>query len=200
MFGQETVSGVKLEEQETFANRLRRQKKDSSQRIQELEEELEGEYLVRQKSDRLKCDLQRELAETTERLEEQAGATQAQVEVNKKRELEVVKLRRELEELNINQENTLVVLRMENNNTVTGLSDELDKLRMAKSQLDKECAEIRNQLENINSVLDVERKRRLDQERSIKTVDIEMSELQKKCDDQMRQVCFHLLCTNLQEN
>ena len=48
-------------------------------------------------SDRSRSELQRELEEISERLEEQGGATAAQIEANKKREAELAKLRRDQE-------------------------------------------------------------------------------------------------------
>lgn len=65
--------------------------------IAELEEDLEHERQSRNKADRTKADLQRELDELTERLDEQGGATAAQLELNKKREAEMAKLKRDLE-------------------------------------------------------------------------------------------------------
>ena len=58
-------------------------------RVEEWEEELEAERQARAKSERQKSDLVRELEELTDRLEEASGATAAQMELNKKREIEV---------------------------------------------------------------------------------------------------------------
>lgn len=68
-------------------------------RIVELEEELDSERQSRSKSDRTRSEVQRELEELSERLDEAGGATAAQIEVNKKREAELSKLRRDLEVL-----------------------------------------------------------------------------------------------------
>lgn len=69
--------------------------------ISELEEDLEQERQSRSKSDRTRSELQRELEELSERLDEQGGATAAQIELNKKREAEMAKLKRDLEVLSI---------------------------------------------------------------------------------------------------
>lgn len=66
-----------------------------------MEEELEAERQSRSKSDRTRSEIQRELEELSERLDEAGGATAAQIEVNKKREAELSKLRRDLEVENI---------------------------------------------------------------------------------------------------
>lgn len=58
---------------------------------------MEQERQSRSKLDRAKSDLQRELDEIMQRLDEQGGATAAQIELNKKREAEMAKLKRDLE-------------------------------------------------------------------------------------------------------
>lgn len=58
---------------------------------------MEAERQSRSKSDRTRSEIQRELEELSERLDEAGGATAAQIEVNKKREAELSKLRRDLE-------------------------------------------------------------------------------------------------------
>ena len=47
----------------------------------------------------------------TERIEEASGATAAQMELNKKREAEVLRMRKDLEEINIQQEATVLSLK-----------------------------------------------------------------------------------------
>ncbi|GLD70093.1 myosin-6-like protein [Lates japonicus] len=67
-------------------------------RIEELEEEIEAERSARAKVEKQRADLSRELEEISERLEEAGGAIASQIEMNKKREAEFQKLRRDLEE------------------------------------------------------------------------------------------------------
>ena len=56
------------------------------------------------RSEKTRADLSRELEELAERLEEAAGNTQAQIEISKRREAEMAKVRRELEEATLNHE------------------------------------------------------------------------------------------------
>merc|ERR1712203_1086865 len=76
------------------------------------EEELEAERQARAKAERQRSDLARELESLGERLNEAGGATIAQIEFNKKREAEVGKLRKDLEEARIQHESTLMNLRV----------------------------------------------------------------------------------------
>lgn len=61
----------------------------------------------------------------SERLDEAGGATAAQIEVNKKREAELSKLRRDLEENNLNHETQLGALRKKHSDAVAELSDQV---------------------------------------------------------------------------
>lgn len=76
----------------------------------------------------------RELEELGERLEEAGGATAAQIELNKKREAELSKLRRDLEESNIQHESILANLRKKHNDAVAEMSEQIDQLNKMKAK------------------------------------------------------------------
>merc|ERR1711971_755242 len=69
--------------------------KEVQGRVESMEEELEAERQARAKAERQRSDLAREIDQLGERLDEASGATTAQVELNKKRESEVNKLRKD---------------------------------------------------------------------------------------------------------
>jgi len=81
-----------------------------------------------------KADLQRELEELSERLEEAGGSTAAQIEINKKREAELAKLRRDLDESSLQHESNLNVLRKKHNDAVAEMGDQLDQLSKQKAK------------------------------------------------------------------
>merc|ERR1712212_589696 len=74
------------------------------------------------------------------RLEEAGSNTATQVEMGKKREAELARLKGELEELNIAQEGTLAALRMKHNNTMADLGEQIDNLNGAKVKTEKDKA------------------------------------------------------------
>ena len=91
--------GSKLEDEQGGVVRLQKTIKEYQQRIEELEEELEAERQSRSTAERQRSDLSRELEDLGDRLDEAGGATAAQIELNKKRESELLKLRKDLEEV-----------------------------------------------------------------------------------------------------
>merc|ERR1712223_2285870 len=84
---------TKLEDEQNLVSKVQKSIKDVQSRVEESEEELEAERQARAKAERQRSDLARELESLGERLNEAGGATHAQVELNKKREAEVQKLR-----------------------------------------------------------------------------------------------------------
>ena len=67
-------------------------------------------------------------------MEEAGGATSAQIELNKKREAELSKLRRDLEEANIQHESSLASLRKKHNDAVAEMGEQIDTLNKLKAR------------------------------------------------------------------
>lgn len=83
----------------------------------------------------LKKELQEELKELSEQLEKACGTTSAQIEVNKMREAELTKMRRDLEENKQNHETELNTLRMKHKDAVAHLTDRLEQMRQIKVRI-----------------------------------------------------------------
>merc|ERR1711902_469071 len=84
--------------------------------------------------------LKKDIEDIGSRLEEAGSNTATQVELNKKREGELARLKAELEELNIAQEGTLAALRMKHNNTMADLGEQIDSLNANKVKSEKDKA------------------------------------------------------------
>ncbi|EGV98626.1 Myosin-4 [Cricetulus griseus] len=122
-------------------------------RIEELEEEIEAERASRAKAEKQRSDLSRELEEISERLEEAGGATSAQIEMNKKREAEFQKMRRDLEEATLQHEATAAALRKKHADSVAELGEQIDNLQRVKQKLEKEKSEFSRQLDEKDAMV-----------------------------------------------
>merc|ERR1712241_74943 len=138
------ISGLsaKLEDEQGIVAKLQKGIKEHQGRVEELEEELEAERQARSKAERQRSDLARELEELGERLDEAGGATLAQVELNKKREAEIGKLRKDLEEAHIQQESTMTNLKRKHQDAVSEMSEQIDQLSKMKSKIEKDKSHI----------------------------------------------------------
>merc|ERR1712048_1454402 len=126
---------TKLEDEQNLVGKLQKQIKELQGRIEANEEELEAERQARSKAEKQKSTLARDLDDLTERLEEAGGATSAQIELNKKREAEIGKLRRDLEEAAIQHDATLASLKKKHLDAVGEMSEQIDQLNKMKTKI-----------------------------------------------------------------
>merc|ERR1711994_385827 len=135
---------AKIDDEATLAAKYAKQAKELMARIEELDEELNVERGNRAKAEKSRTMLKKDIEDISSRLEEAGSNTATQVELNKKREGELARLKAELEELNIAQEGTLAALRMKHNNTMADLGEQIDSLNgsKVKSETDKAGLEL----------------------------------------------------------
>uniref|UniRef100_A0A8C6KJX1 Myosin, heavy chain 6, cardiac muscle, alpha n=1 Tax=Nothobranchius furzeri TaxID=105023 RepID=A0A8C6KJX1_NOTFU len=161
-------------------------KKKDFEISQELEEELDAERATRAKVEKQRSDLSRELEDISERLEEAGGATSAQVELNKKRDAEFQKLRRELEESTLQHEATAASLRKKHADTVAELGEQIDNLQRVKQKLEKEKTELKLELDDLSSNLESVVKAKCNIEKMCRTMEDSMNEYKSKYEETQR--------------
>ncbi|CAF2365471.1 unnamed protein product [Rotaria sp. Silwood2] len=180
--------GSRLEDEQGQASSLGKKIKELQARVEELEEELENERQSRTKTEKQRADLARELDEVHDRLEEAGGATSTQVEMNKKRESELAKLRRDLEEANLQHEATAAQLRKKHQDAVNEMGEQIDQLQKLKNKLEKEKQNIKSELDDLRAQLDHAQKGRAAAEKLSKQLEQQLSEIQVKLDDSFKQI------------
>merc|ERR1712053_10649 len=118
----------KLDDEQALVAKVQKSIKEIQARVESMEEELEAERQGRAKAERQRSDLSRELENLNERLAEASGATSAQIELNKKREAEVTKIRRDLEETQIQQEATIASLKKKQQDANAEMQEQIEQL------------------------------------------------------------------------
>ncbi|CAN9505982.1 unnamed protein product [Ophioblennius macclurei] len=178
----------KIADEQAINNQLQKKMKELHARIEELEEEVEAERAVRAKIEKQRSDLAREIEETSERLEEAGGATAAQIEMNKKREAEFLKLRRDLEESTLHHEATAAALRKKQADSMAELSEQIDNLQRVKQKLEKEKSELKMEIDDLASNMENVAKAKVHLEKTCRSLEDQLMELKTKNDEQMRQI------------
>merc|ERR1712240_330908 len=145
---------AKIEDEGTLGNKYNKQVKELASRIEELDEELHIERQNRAKAEKNRTSLSRDIADLGGRLEEAGSNTSTQIELNKKREAELLKLKGELEEANIAHEGTLAALRQKHNNTMAELGEQIDSLNKMKGKAEKDKAGMERDLQEARAGLD----------------------------------------------
>jgi hypothetical protein len=75
------------------------------------------------------------LEELNAKLEEAGGVSAAQAEITKKREAELVKLKRDLEDANLQHETNAQQLKQKSQTALAELVEQIDQLQKAKNKL-----------------------------------------------------------------
>ncbi|KAF1609907.1 Myosin-1B, partial [Eudyptes chrysolophus] len=157
-------------------------------RIEELEEEIEAERTSRAKAEKHRADLSRELEEISERLEEAGGATAAQIEMNKKREAEFQKMRRDLEEATLQHEATAAALRKKHADSTAELGEQIDNLQRVKQKLEKEKSELKMEIDDLASNMESVSKAKANLEKMCRSLEDQLSEIKTKEEEQQRTI------------
>ncbi|XP_075181073.1 uncharacterized protein LOC142251908 [Anomaloglossus baeobatrachus] len=176
----------KIEDEQSLGSQLQKKIKELQARIEELEEEIEAERAARAKVEKQRSDLSRELEEISERLEEAGGATSAQVELNKKREAEFQKMRRDLEESTLQHEATSAALRKKHADSVAELGEQIDNLQRVKQKLEKEKSELKMEIDDLASNLENVSKSKANLEKVSRVLEDQLSEIKTKDDEHQR--------------
>ena len=173
----------KLDDEQGGVGRTQRSIKELQGRVEEMEEELEAERQSRSKADRQKADLSREYDELTERLDESCVTTAAQIELNKKRESEIMKMRKDLEECNIQQESTLLSLRKKHQDAVAEMSEQCEQLNKIKAKMEKDKVAVKMQLDDSKAATDHVTHEKAVAEKNLKALHSQLQSFMKKIEE-----------------
>ncbi|CAF0997372.1 unnamed protein product [Adineta steineri] len=178
----------RLEDEQGQATGLGKKIKELQSRIEELEEEVENERQSRTKTEKQRADLAREIDEMNDRLQEAGGATSSQVEMNKKRESELQKLRRDLEEANLQHEATAAQLRKKHQDAVTEMGEQIDQLQKLKIKLEKEKQTIKSETGDLRTQVEHLQKGKVAAEKLSKQLEQQLNDIQVKLEDHVKQI------------
>ena len=118
--------GSKLSEEQSLVAQGQRQVAELGRRVEELEEEGEVERSGRMRAERERCRLEQELAEAEERLEEASLAASLHVEVARKRESELARMRKELEDSKLNLDGQLSAKKKKHLEEVAEMNEQVE--------------------------------------------------------------------------
>merc|ERR1719310_1893732 len=145
---------AKLDDEQSLVAKAQKNIKELQARVEGGEEELEAERQARSKAERQRSDLAREIEQLGDRYDQASGATVAQVELNKKREAEIVKLRKDVEEANIANESVLSNLKRKQGDATLEMTEQIDALQKMKSKIDKDKTMIMAEISDARAALD----------------------------------------------
>merc|ERR1712098_451867 len=173
---------AKLDDEQSLVAKAQKNIKELQGRVEATEEELEAERQARAQAERQRSDLSREIDQLGVRLDEAGGATVAQVELNKKREAEIVKLRKDVEEANISAESILSNLKRKQGDAVLEMTEQIDALQKMKAKIDKDKQVIMAEIADARAATDEVVRAQASQDKSNKALLDQLNATNKKVD------------------
>merc|ERR1719436_2197868 len=177
---------AKIEDEATLGSKYGKQVKELQGRLKELDEELAIERANRAKAEKSRAILKKDIEDLSSRLEEAGANTATQVELNKKREGELARLKGELEEMNIAHEGTLAALRQKHNNTMAELGEQIDNLNSNKIKAEKDKAGMERDLQEARSSLEDAVREKAELDKNGKLLQASIVDTNQKLDEMAR--------------
>merc|ERR1719158_1910291 len=174
---------AKIEDEGTLGNKYQKQIKELQSRLEEVDEELQIERSYRAKAEKSRSILKKDIEDIAARLEEAGANTSTQVELNKKREAELARIKAELDELNISHEGLLAGMRLKHNNTMSDMGEQIDSLNNSKLKAEKDKAGMERDLADSRANLEEAVKSRAELERTGKLMHASIVDSNQKLDE-----------------
>merc|ERR1712128_422299 len=173
----------KLDDEQSLVGKVQKGIKELQGRIEQMEEELEAERQARAKAERQRSDLAREMESLGERLNEASGTTAAQIELNKKRESEVTKMRKDLEEANIQRDATITSLKRKQQDAIAEMSEQIDQLAKMKAKIEKDKSQIMIEIQDVRAATDEVGRSKASAEKSFRNLSGALHDQAKKVEE-----------------
>jgi len=125
------------------------------ERIRILEEDLESEQGLRRRVEREKHELQGQIIVISERLTEAEGGAESQLDINRKREAEMAKLRKLLEEVHTESEQQIHILRKKHQEAMMELQEQITEMSRSKEKVTKENSQFKVHISELVAQIEI---------------------------------------------
>ena len=105
------------------------------------------------------------------------------MELNKKREAELIKLRRDLEEANIQQDAIIVSLKKKQQDANAEMQEQIDQLNKMKAKIEKDKTAIMHEIADARAATDEVARSKASSEKSLRNLQNTLNELGKKTEE-----------------
>lgn len=157
-------------------------------KIRLLQEDLEFERELRQKIEREKSELTVQLFSVSDRLEEAEGSSETNVELNRRRDAELAKLRKLLEDVHLESEETAHHLRKKHQEAIAEMQDQVDITNKAKAKMEKEKQKIQAEVFELLAQVESAHKEKLTAHKTVEKLEITIHELNIRIEELSRTV------------
>jgi len=157
-------------------------------KIRLLQEDLEYERDLRQRVEREKADFSVQVIQLSERIEEVEAGADGQIEINRKRDAELAKLRKLLEDVHMEAEQTQHMLKKKHQEAVVDFQDQIDIITKSKTKVEKEKSKFQTEVYELTDQLEKATLEAANHNKNVKSLNILIQELNLKIEEYNRTI------------
>jgi len=157
-------------------------------KIRLLQEDIEYERELRQRVEREKADFSVQVIQLQERIEEVEAGADGQYEINRKRDAELAKLRKLLEDVHLEAEQTQHMLKKKHQEAVVDFQDQIDIITKSKTKVEKEKSKFQSEVYELTDSLEKATLEAANHNKNVKSLNIVIQELNIKIEELNRTV------------
>merc|ERR1711892_635271 len=156
------------------------------EQIRVLQDDLQCEMGLRRKVEQEKQSLQMQIISISERLTEAEHGSESQLEINRKREAEMAKLRKLLEDVHTESEQQIHVLRTKHQTAMMELQEQIERVTREKEKTVKEKSVMKTEISELYAQIEILQSEKISIKKIVEKLEITVNEYYMKIEDQNR--------------
>merc|ERR1712213_29217 len=153
------------------------------EQIRVLQEDLESEMQLRRKIEHEKQQFQMQIISLSERLTEAESGSESQLEINRKREAEMSKLRKLLEDVHNESEQQIHTLRTKHQTSMMELQEQIERLSRDKEKVVKEKSTMKTEISELYAQIEILQSEKVSIKKVVEKLEITVNEYHIKIED-----------------
>merc|ERR1712042_388917 len=153
------------------------------EQIRVLQEDLDSEMSMRRRIEHEKQNLQMQIISLSERLTEGESGSESQLEINRKREAEMAKLRKLLEDVHNESEQQIHTLRTKHQTSMMELQEQIERMSREKEKVVKEKSVMKTEISELYAQIEILQSEKISIKKVVEKLEITVNEYHLKIED-----------------
>merc|ERR1712142_1144529 len=158
------------------------------EQIRVLQEDLDSEMGLRRRIEHEKQNLQMQIISLSERLTEAESGSESQLDINRKREAEMAKLRKLLEDVHTESEQQIHQLRTKHQTAMMELQEQIERMSREKEKVVKEKSVMKTEISELYAQIEILQSEKVSIKKVVEKLEITVNEYHIKIEDLNRTV------------
>jgi len=158
------------------------------EQIRVLQDDLESEMQMRRRVEQEKQQMQMQIISLSERLTEAESGSESQLDINRKREAEMAKLRKLLEDVHTESEQQIHQLRTKHQTSMMELQEQIERISREREKVVKEKSVMKTEISELYAQIEILQSEKVSIKKVVEKLEITVNQYNIKIEDLNRTV------------